>query len=56
MSPSLYYHQLTTTRLQIVRGKKDSGIRIGESDIRFEITAELKIANQQVFIEIIIKQ
>ena len=35
-------------------GKKDWGIIIGESN--FLRTAELKIANEQVFIEIAIKQ
>ena len=37
-------------------GKKDLGIRIGESDIKCERITELKIANEQVFIEIVIKQ
>ena len=37
-------------------GKKDWGTRIGESDIQFERIAELKIANEQVFIETVIKQ
>ena len=37
-------------------GKKDQGIRIGESDIKIQRTAELKIAAEQVFIKIIIKQ
>ena len=41
--------------LQIVWGKNDGGIRIGESDIKFERIAELKIVNEQVFIEIVIK-
>ena len=46
----------TTIRVQIACGKKNWGIRIGESDIKFERTAELKIANEQVFIKIVIKQ
>ena len=41
--------------LQIVWGKNDGGIRIGESDIKFERIAELKIVNEQVFVEIVIK-
>ena len=52
MSPSLYYHQLPQG-YKLCAGRKIEEL---ESDIRFEITAELKIANQQVFIEIIIKQ
>ena len=37
-------------------GEKDKEIKIGESDIKFQKTAELKIATEQVFIKIIIKQ
>ena len=37
-------------------GKKDWGIRTCESDIKLERITELKIANEQVFIEIVIKQ
>ena len=37
-------------------GKKDWGIWIGESQIKFERIAELKIAYDQVFIEIVIEQ
>ena len=37
-------------------GKKDWGIRIDESDIKFERTVELQIANKQTFIETVIKQ
>ena len=50
-------HSLTSTtiRVQIVCGKKDWGIWIGESQIKFERIAELKIANEQVFIEIVIE-
>ena len=45
-----------TTRKKDCAGKKDWGIRIGESVIKFERTVELKIANEQTFIEIVIKQ
>ena len=37
-------------------GKKDWVIRIDESGIKFERIAELKIGNEQLFIEIVIKQ
>ena len=37
-------------------GKEDWGIRIGESDIKSGKIVELKISNEQVFIEIVIKQ
>ena len=37
-------------------GKKDWGIRTGKSDIKFERITELKIENEQVFIEFVIKQ
>ena len=36
-------------------GKRDWGIRTGESDIKFKRITELKIVNEQVFIEIVIK-
>ena len=36
-------------------GKKDQGIRVGESDMKFERIAELKIVNEKVFIEMVIK-
>ena len=42
--------------VEIKCGKKDWGIRTGESDIKFKRITELKIANDQVFIEIVIKQ
>ena len=42
--------------VEIVCGKKDWGIRTGESDIKFKRIRKLKIANEQVFIEIVIKQ
>ena len=42
--------------VQIVCGKKDSEIGIGKSDIKFEGIAESNISNEQVFIEIVIKQ
>ena len=42
--------------VEIVCGKKDRGIRTGESDMKFKWITELKIANEQVFIEIVIKQ
>ena len=42
--------------VQIVCGKKDWGIRIGKSDIKFERSAKLKIAYRQVFIKIVIKE
>ena len=35
-------------------GKEDWVIRIDESDIKFEGTAELKIGNEQLFIETVI--
>ena len=38
--------------LETVCGKKDWGIRTGESDIKFERITELKIANEQVLIDI----
>ena len=37
-------------------GKKDWGIRTGKSDIKFGRITELEIENEQVFIEIVIKQ
>ena len=36
--------------------KKDSGIRTGKPCIKFKPITELKIANEQVFIETVIKQ
>ena len=38
--------------VEIVCGKKDWGIRTGESHIKFERITELKIANEQVLIDI----
>ena len=37
-------------------GKKDWGIRTGKSDMKFKRITELKIANEPVFIETVIKQ
>ena len=37
-------------------GMKDWGTRTGELDIKSERIVELEIANEQVFIEIVIKQ
>ena len=37
-------------------GKKDWGIRTGESDIKIKRITILKIAKEQVFIETVIKQ
>ena len=42
--------------VEIVCGKKHWRIRTGESDIKFKRIMELKIANEQVFIEVVIKQ
>ena len=42
--------------VEIVCGKKEWRIRTGESDIKFKKIMELKIANEQFFIEIVIKQ
>ena len=42
--------------VEIVCGKRDWGIRSDESDIKFKWIAKLKIANEQGFIEIVIKQ
>ena len=42
--------------VEIIYGKRDRRIRTGESDIKFKRITELKIANEQVFIEIVIKQ
>ena len=42
--------------LEVVGGKKDWAIRTGESDIKFKWSTKLKTANEQVFIEIVIKQ
>ena len=42
--------------VEIVCGKKDWGVRIGKSGIKFKIIMELKIVNEQVFIDIPIKQ
>ena len=41
--------------MEIVCGKKERGIRTGESDIKFKRIMGLRIANEQVFIEIVIK-
>ena len=41
---------------EIACEKKDRGIRSGESDIKFKRITELKIANGQVCIEIVLKQ
>ena len=40
---------------RIVCGK-NGGIKTGKSDIKFKRITKLEIANEQVFIEIIIKQ
>ena len=40
----------------IVCGKKDLEIRTGESNTKFKRITELKIANEMVFIEIVIRQ
>ena len=45
----------TTMMARIVCGK-DWGIKTGKSDIKFKRITKLEIANEQVFIEIIIKQ
>ena len=42
--------------VKIVCAKKDWEIRTGESDINFKRITVLKIANEPVFIEIVIKQ
>ena len=42
--------------VEIVYGKKDWGIRTGESGIKFKRITKLKIAKEEVFIEIVIKQ
>ena len=42
--------------VEIAYGKKDWGIRTGESDIKFKRIMEQKIANEKVFIETVIKQ
>ena len=38
--------------VEIVCGKKDWAIRTGESGFKFKRITELKIANEQVFVEI----
>ena len=42
--------------VEILCGKKDWGIRTSKSNSKFKRITELKIANEQVFIEIVIKQ
>ena len=53
---SLLVLSSTTIKVEIVCGKKDWGIRTGESANKFKRIAELKTANEQVSIEIVIKQ
>ena len=42
--------------VEIVCRKKNRGIRTGELDIKFKRIMELKIANEQVVVEIVIKK
>ena len=57
----IYIFSATEAKLSIVLieetvcAKKDWGIRTGESEIKFKRIMELKIVNEQVFVEIVMR-